>query len=57
MQLSSETAVLTQQEFGLATAGNSVKLRKLSSASRKLILGLFLIFMNLLEEIPVNEIP
>jgi len=57
MQLSCETAVLIQQEFGLATAGKSVKLRKLRSASRKLMLGFLLIFMNLPEKIPCSIIP
>ncbi len=57
MQLSCETAVLTQQEFGLATAGKSVKLRKLRIASRKLMIGVLRFFMNLPEEIPCSIIP
>jgi len=46
-----------QQEFGLATAGNNVRLRKLSNASRKWTLGLLMIFMNPIGVIPLNEIP
>ncbi len=46
MQLSAEAEGLMQQDCGLAIAGNSVKLRKLSNARIKWMLSLFMVFMN-----------
>jgi hypothetical protein len=46
MHASAEADGLMQQDCGLATAGNSVKLRKLSNARIKLMLSLFMVFMN-----------
>ena len=46
IQLSAAAAGFMQQACGLATAGNSVKLRKLRNASKKCKLCLLMVFMD-----------